>query len=406
MNILLLLQEFPYPLTHGFRIRLLNHISIFANFHKCYLISFVNDSRQEDIDEFKKNFPQVKIIGLYAIIRKKNIYKQGIKFVSHGKPIFLARWHNQELHNFLRTIDMTIFDCVYFDGLGVSPYIRYFKNIPSIISTSDAVSLAYQNASRASHNIFKKVYMFYASRMIAKFEKEILPSFYSVHVVSEDDKKYYESVLNIVNVQVIEHVVSNEIITYNISSVETRKSVDKIIFPGNLEVESISRGFLAFLQYCYPDVIKAFPDIKLIVMSKKVPSRIKRKIKKLSNIKHIKWVDDYYGELLKGDVILFCDWTGTGVKTRVLFALALGKAIVATPVAMQGIKVKDGEHCLIRLMGKGFKDALIELLRNYEMRMKIGKHAKKLIIEQYSLHCVEKKWNHLFTSINNMMKND
>lgn len=327
------------------------------------------------------------------------LHQQRFKLFCNQKPLFLARWHNDDLHNyFTKTFNSSMFNIVYFDGLGISPYIEYFKDIPTVISTSDGVSLTYANAASASSNFFKKIYQIYASKMIGHFEKDILPLFTRVHVVSKEDQDYYQSVHNIAHVETIEHVVPDDVFRYNGINISSESEAMRIVFTGNLGFNSIQKGLQSFLAEVYPNICLAIPNIELIILGQNAPDSFQKKIRKLSNVTIINWVDDYYAELKKADVIIFTDWTGTGVKTRVLIALGLGKAIVATPAALQGIQANDGKHCFKREVGPQFTDALLQLLNNTDLRRTIEYNARKLILDQYNMEVIGKKWLQFFES--------
>ena len=53
---------------------------------------------------------------------------------------------------------------------------------------------------------------------------------------------------------------------------------------------------------------------------------------------------------------------GGGMRVKVLEALASGKAMVATPLALEGLAVRDGEHVLVAETDEEFAAALSSLL--------------------------------------------
>jgi glycosyltransferase involved in cell wall biosynthesis len=55
--------------------------------------------------------------------------------------------------------------------------------------------------------------------------------------------------------------------------------------------------------------------------------------------------------------------SGTGIKNKLLEALAAGAPAVATPLACQGLAVRDGEHLRIADSDADFAAALVAVLR-------------------------------------------
>jgi glycosyltransferase involved in cell wall biosynthesis len=68
---------------------------------------------------------------------------------------------------------------------------------------------------------------------------------------------------------------------------------------------------------------------------------------------------------------------GAGMRVKVLEALAGGKAIVATPLALEGLEVSHGEHVLVAETAAEFADALVELLADVHRRTAIAKAARR-----------------------------
>jgi len=67
---------------------------------------------------------------------------------------------------------------------------------------------------------------------------------------------------------------------------------------------------------------------------------------------------------------------GGGMRVKVLEALAHGKALVASPLAIQGLDVKPGEHALIAETDDEFVASLVDLLLHRERRVAVAKSAR------------------------------
>lgn len=67
---------------------------------------------------------------------------------------------------------------------------------------------------------------------------------------------------------------------------------------------------------------------------------------------------------------------GGGVRVKVMEALAAGKALVATPRAIEGLDVRDGEQVLIRDTDASFAAAVGDLLLQAASRERLGRAAR------------------------------
>lgn len=88
--------------------------------------------------------------------------------------------------------------------------------------------------------------------------------------------------------------------------------------------------------------------------------------------------------------------SGSGTKIKVLNAMAQGKAVVATPVAAEGIEVTDGENIFIAEDPKLFAQRVIDLIRDPSLASEMGSKARKLIEEKYSWHVIAEDLHQLY----------
>ena len=67
---------------------------------------------------------------------------------------------------------------------------------------------------------------------------------------------------------------------------------------------------------------------------------------------------------------------GGGMRVKVMEALAAGKAVVATPLALEGLAVVDGDQVRIGRTDAELSDAAVELLRDSQRRVALGRRAR------------------------------
>jgi len=66
---------------------------------------------------------------------------------------------------------------------------------------------------------------------------------------------------------------------------------------------------------------------------------------------------------------------GGGMRAKVLEALAAGKAVVASSLAVEGLDLVDGEHVLLAETDQQFCDAIVQLLADPARRTALAAHA-------------------------------
>jgi polysaccharide biosynthesis protein PslH len=75
---------------------------------------------------------------------------------------------------------------------------------------------------------------------------------------------------------------------------------------------------------------------------------------------------------------------GSGVKVKIMEAMAMGKAIVATPVAAEGMELSHGEDIKVHDLSIAFVDSVVELLNNQAERKRLQERARATAVQRFS----------------------
>ncbi len=76
--------------------------------------------------------------------------------------------------------------------------------------------------------------------------------------------------------------------------------------------------------------------------------------------------------------------SGSGVRVKILNALAMALPVVSTSIGAEGLDVVSGKHLILADTPSDFADAVATLLRNKELADQIGNSGRDLVCEKYS----------------------
>jgi polysaccharide biosynthesis protein PslH len=68
---------------------------------------------------------------------------------------------------------------------------------------------------------------------------------------------------------------------------------------------------------------------------------------------------------------------GGGMRVKLLEAMAAGKAIIASPLATSGLRVRDGDQLLIAGSDAAFAENVVRLMRDRPLRERLGREARR-----------------------------
>jgi polysaccharide biosynthesis protein PslH len=88
-------------------------------------------------------------------------------------------------------------------------------------------------------------------------------------------------------------------------------------------------------------------------------------------------VPDVIPWLERAGVVVAPLQVGSGVQTKIVEAMAAGKAVVTTPIGAEGLDVTPGKHLSIASDARGFAEACVRMLESPEAAMKMGEQARE-----------------------------
>ncbi len=72
------------------------------------------------------------------------------------------------------------------------------------------------------------------------------------------------------------------------------------------------------------------------------------------------------------------------MRVKIIEGMAMGKAIISTPIGAEGIGHTEGKNILIARNANEFTDAMISLLDDPTLMIRLGTEARKLTRTTYS----------------------
>jgi glycosyltransferase involved in cell wall biosynthesis len=83
---------------------------------------------------------------------------------------------------------------------------------------------------------------------------------------------------------------------------------------------------------------------------------------------------------------------GTGIKTKVIEAMAHGLPVVSTSKGVEGLDVAHGEHCLIADSPRQIAEAISLLCANMPLRVQLARRSAEHVATSFSLEVIAQRW--------------
>jgi glycosyltransferase involved in cell wall biosynthesis len=169
-------------------------------------------------------------------------------------------------------------------------------------------------------------------------------------------------------------------------------TVKKLMYVGFLGWEPNAQGLLWFIEQVWPQLVDRHPDLRFDVVGKNPDQRLRAAAAPWEGISLKGFVPDlqeiYRDSRVSVAPLLF----GSGMKVKVLDAMARGMPTVTTSVGAEGIDLEHGKHLLVADNPRDMADEVDRLLTDPQLWQQLQVNSRALISERYT-------WRQLFAQM-------
>ncbi len=151
-----------------------------------------------------------------------------------------------------------------------------------------------------------------------------------------------------------------------------------VVFSGVMATNTNINAVLWFVQNCWALVKKSVPNTKLLIVGRSPAPEI-RALAADPAITVTGAVSDTADYIARAEVCINPMQAGAGMQNKLIEYLASGKAVVATPVANEGVGAKDGEQLVEAATAEQFAKEVVALLQDPSRRGSLGRAGRAFI---------------------------
>jgi polysaccharide biosynthesis protein PslH len=136
----------------------------------------------------------------------------------------------------------------------------------------------------------------------------------------------------------------------------------ELLFTGTMDYRPNVDAVLWFAESILPRLRQAHPDVRCLAVGKAPDARLRAAARRRPDLLVTGGVPDVRPYLARAALYVVPMRMGSGVRLKVLEAMAAGVPIVSTRVGLEGIAAEDGEHALVADAPTAFAAAVLRLL--------------------------------------------
>lgn len=255
---------------------------------------------------------------------------------------------------------------------GVSPHLD------GLFTVLDTVDLFYKRYESLAKVLKDVRYVEYFNNK--EEELEIVRKFNLVAAISREDAEILREHLpekEIVVVPLSTEVLKKE---RDLQTKEAAPEEDSLLYVAGKD-ESNRAAISYFLKGIFPMVLEKVPSARLTILGgvcELLGSLHHGRVEKRG---YVESLDGYYHA---ARVVVLPDVCGSGLRTKLIEALAYGKAVVTTPLGSRGVPLTSGVNAFLASSPEEFAQGVVTLLLNREKRKKVEEEARIFALTEFS----------------------
>lgn len=356
MNILQITKKFPYPIKDGEVIGIINLTIGFAEQgHNVTTLSLNTKKHYYNPEklpvEIKKtaNFIAIDIdTSLKPVDAFLNLFTNK----SYNIERFYSKQFEEKLAEVLSTQN---FDLILLEGIFLMRYIDVIrKNTKTkvLLRPQNVEFVIWERLYANEANPLKKFYLNLLAKRMKRFELENINNADILIPVSATDMKIFkQNGCSLPNTSIPTGYVFD-------SLPEIGEEENAVAFIGGMDWMPNREGVEWFIKNVWTKVTEQIPDAKFYLAGRNFPDEIRNlKVKGLIVLGEVEDAKEFVSSKSISIVPLFA---GSGMRVKIIEAMALGRAIISTSVGAESIAYTHGKDILIADNEDGFAEAVIK----------------------------------------------
>jgi glycosyltransferase involved in cell wall biosynthesis len=313
-------------------------------------------------------------------------------------PRRLLQYRAPEAYQEMRMLVQRRLEETKTDLIWVRPFpmaeFAFGSRVPVVVDSPDAHSLRELRRSQLETSKLASLERRLNAFRWRRFERKALACCAAFVLNNESDARYLVTTgLPAIRIHTIPNGVDTE---YFVTRSDIDEEPDLLVFIGSFRYHFNLDGALYFLEYTWPLIRQERPTCKLMLIGPEPPDSLKKFAS--DNVIVMGYVPDIRPYLQKASLCISPLRSGTGMKNKVLVALAMGKTIVCTSIDCDGINVSDGVEVAIADGPAVFAQRVLELLSTPEVRRRMGALGRQKVVREYSWKSRAEEYEQLFLS--------
>jgi len=390
LRILFVLPQVPYPPDRGGKIVQYNFVrGMLERGHRVW-IAALEHHREEPAQAEALRKMGAEVITFPAAPRWS--LSRLVRAFGSSRPYKAHRFYHPAMADWIQQcVDEQEIDVIHCQNFYTASYVRGNEPCGRILYKENFEALLLERfVTDSGHSAVLRAAARLQVRRTLAYEVSVCKRFDRVLLISQPDLERFAEHRPESPLEVLSPGVD---LRYYVPSTRAPKA-GRVVFTGSMDyfpnVDAV--GFVC--SKVWPRVRETMPEAELFLVGQH-PEAAVRKWDGRAGVHVTGRVEDIRPYLADTAVYVVPLRVGGGVRLKILEAMAMGKAIVSTPLGAEGLAVSDGENILLAETPQAMAEAVLRLLRSEEERRRL-EAAARAFAERHG------DWNRIIERLENI----
>ncbi len=385
-RLLLLAQTLPFPPDGGVNIRIYNVLRLLSRHYDVTLLCFMRRAERQAEGAVAAGIAGLLPYADVAVFPIPQEYSRIRLLWDHLRSVVRRRaytWYAYES----RAVDERLaqllatrqFAVAQIDSLDLARYIPALGALPVICVHHNVESALMQRRAGMERSAWRRAYLRLQARWLARLERQWCGRVALNVAVSEPDRALLQSQAPAGRYASVPNGV--DIDTFRPASPSVRES--GIVSTGGLNWFPNADALRHFCADILPRIRAGLPATEVHWVGR-ADDVTRHRLRAESDVRLTGYVDDVRPYMRDAACFVVPLRVGGGTRLKILDAWAMGKAVVSTSVGCEGLDARDGDNILVRDDPAAFADAVLSVLRDADLRRRLGASARRTVERTYS----------------------
>ncbi len=385
MNILILSNKAPYPLSDGGAIAIMDVACGLSELgHSVHLLYMKTQKHNTAVEDIPVQYTQKIRFSSEEVPAQITAPALLTNFLFSKQPYTATRFVSKEYEKkLIQILQETAFDIVQLEGLYLSPYISTIRSNSQAKIVMRAHNVEYKIWKRLANNTsnpLKKWYLNNLSQRIKHLEQRYFKDYDLLLPITTKDQKYftdwgYQGTIHTLHtgIQLEHYPIGSQAFLHN-----------SIFHLGSLDWIPNLESLEWFLKNVWPLILQKNKDIQFFIAGRNASKKSIAFFQSQTNVIYEGEVEDAKEYMQSRGVMLVPLKSGSGLRIKILEGMALAVPCVSTSMGIEGIEVKDGQELLIADTPETFAEKVLQFINNPQFCQLTGKNAREFIKTQFN----------------------